>query len=122
MSYTWWIQNRIGQTSSGPGAYWVGNTTSNRTNENKAAMPYTPGSAGWSKTVSNTGNLVSKTYGDGVSRQSWDLNQSWTAGTGAGTYTPTTTGCQNFTTGPSGRFAITYSNVPAITAADCVTS
>lgn len=26
-------------------------------------------------------------------------------------YTPTTSGCQNFTTGPSGKFAVTYTGV-----------
>ncbi|MDO5618760.1 hypothetical protein [Kocuria sp.] len=114
VTYEWWIANRIGQTSSGPGAFWVGNQSSNRRSENLAAMPYTPGAGtAWRNTVSNTQNLTNQVYPDGVTRQSWDLNFSWTAGTNgsSGTYTTDTDGCRDFTTGPSGRFAVTYSGV-----------
>lgn len=116
VSYQWWIANRIGQTSAGPGAFWVGNGTSSRNGENYNAMRYTPGSGtAWRNTVSNTQNLAGTEFPDGVTRDAWDLNFLWTAGTNGsnGTYTNDATGCRDFTTGPSGRFAITYTDVKA---------
>lgn len=77
-------------------------------------MPYTPGSGtAWRNTVSNTRNLASTAFPDGVTREAWDLNFAWVAGTNGstGTYTNDATGCRDFTTGPSGRFGITYSGV-----------
>lgn len=116
VTYRWWIANRIGQTSTGPGAFWVGNSSSSRSRQNFGAMPYTSGTGtAWRNTVSNTANLVNQTYPDGVTRQSWDLNCSWTTGTNntSGTYTTDAQGCRDFTTGPSGRFDVTYSGVVA---------
>ncbi len=117
VDYKWWIANRIGQTSSGPGAFWVGNSTSNRRGQNLSAMPWTPKSPGWKTTVSTTANLRDVVYPDGVSRPSWDLNMHFDGGSGAnGTYTPGPDGCVDGTTGPSGRFAITYSGVTKLAA------
>lgn len=116
VTYRWWIANRIGQTSEGPGAFWVGNASSNRRGTNYGTMTYTPGAnTAWRDTVSNTSNLADQVYPDGTTRPSWDLNFSWTAGTNnsSGTYTTDADGCRDFTTGPSGRFGVSYSNVVA---------
>ncbi|MEX3611008.1 hypothetical protein VVR12_08165 [Rothia sp. LK2588] len=76
-------------------------------------MPWTPtAGSGFSSTASSTSNLVSHTYGNGATAQSWDLNMTWSAAADRlKQYTPTTSGCQNFTTGPSGKFAVTYTGV-----------
>ena len=121
ISYQFWIENRQGQTTSGPGAYWMGNTTSNQKGYCASAgctAPWTPtAGSGFRSTVTNTANLQAKVYPDGVTRQSWDLNMTWSSTIAPGTYTTSGT-CQDFTTGPYGRFTDTYTGVTAMTTAD----
>lgn len=113
--YEMWIQNRIGQNSYGPGAFWIGNRTSNWASSCNGGsgtckpMTYTAASTGWTGQVTSLGNLVSQTYSAGTF-QMWNLHFDWKAGSGAGSYT-NVSGCSNFTTGPSGRFPITYTGV-----------
>ena len=104
VSYQWWIANRIGQTSAGPGAFWVGNSTSNRSRQTLSAMPYTPGSGtAWRNTVSNTQNLAGTEFPDGVTRDAWDLNFLWSAGTNGSTPVRTRTTPRGAGTSPLGR-------------------
>ena len=56
ITYQWRIMNRQGQRSSGPGAFWVGNSTSSRASQGRSAMPYPAGSRGWHGSLSNTVN------------------------------------------------------------------
>lgn len=112
ITYQWWIMNRQGQDSSGPGAFWVGNRTSSRSTENRSAMPYTTGSRGWRGSLANTVNNTSVMFPDGTSYPAWDLNFLWNGSNGAnGTYSSGTDGCTNFVSGPSGRFGVTYTGV-----------
>lgn len=116
ISYTFWVQNRIGQTSSGPGAFYVGNTTSDRKTQTFTAMPWTPtAGSGFSSTASSTANLVNHTYSNGQTAQSWDLNMNWTAAQDTLKQYSTSGSCQNFTTGPSSKFIVNYTGVTGIT-------
>lgn len=118
IDYVFWIQNRIGQDSYGPGAFYVKNGTSNRATQNISAMPWTPtAGSGFASTVSSTSNLVDHTFSDGYTGPSWDLRMTWTAGANRlNSYTSTTIGCQTFDSGPSGRFEVVYSGVKGIPA------
>lgn len=116
VTYEWWIENRDGQSSPGPGAFWVGNSWSNRAGETKSAMPYTPGpGTAWRSTVANTDRFISKVFPDGVTRPAFDLRFDWTAGrnNSTGTMTQDAGGCFDFKTGPSGRFEVIYTGVVA---------
>lgn len=117
VTYDYWFQLRNGQTSSGPGIFWVGNTTSNRKSSCGTStcsnMTYSYGSAGW-QPVTSTSRNTTITHTSGP-LASWNLHFEWRAGSGAGSYTAVAgTTCQNFTTGPSGRFITTYTGVPAL--------
>lgn len=118
VTYEFWVMNRIGQQSPGPGAFWMGNTTSDKkgtctTSGCTAAWTPTAGS-GFAPTVTNTANLLNKVYPDGTTRASWDLNMRRDASRDANiadNYTTTSAGCRDFTTGPSSRFPITDTGV-----------
>ncbi|MDO4916890.1 MAG: hypothetical protein Q3974_04660 [Rothia sp. (in: high G+C Gram-positive bacteria)] len=120
ITYQFWIQNRIGQTSPGPGAYYVKNSTSDRASQNVSAMPWSPtAGSGFNPRVSSTVNLTDYLYRDGSTLPSWDLNMSWSSSINTlNSYSTGNSGCQNFTTGPSGRFAINYSGVVGVPAGD----
>ena len=113
VDYQWWIQNRNGQQTGGPGIFWVRNPTSDRScASGGCSMAWSPtAGSGWVPRVTNTRNGVSTTYPEGQVRPSWDLNFSWRASRGPGSYTVLPGGCRQFTTGPSGRFPVNYSNV-----------
>lgn len=115
VTYKWWIENRQGQNVPGPGIYFPGNTTSTVKTSCSGSTCNLAGSGtgGWSSSITTTSNLTNVTYPDGTSRPSWDLNYTWTAGNGAGTYTTDANGCRTFTTGPSGRLTINYNGVTA---------
>lgn len=118
-----WLENRQGQQSSGPGAFWMGNQTASTSGSCRggtcsASWSPTSGS-GFSSTVTNTANNLAKTYPDGSSITSWDINMAWSSSRDrVGSYTAQSSGCRSFTTGPSGRFAVTYSGVIALNNSD----
>lgn len=116
ITYEFWQENRQGQSSPGPGSYYPGNTASDRKSQTLTAMPWTPtAGSGFGTTVSNDQNNVVHTYTDGTSVRSWNLKFTWSSARDTkGTYTSTSLGCQDFTTGPSGRFPINFSNVTAL--------
>lgn len=66
--------------------------------------------ANWSPTVKSTQNNVDPSFSDGSTVKAWDVTLSTKAG--AGTSTTTSARCTNYTTGPSGRFGMTYTNAP----------
>ena len=116
VTYDYWLGLRNGQTSSGPGIFWVGDTTSNRRSSCGSStcsnMTYSYGSAGW-QPVTSTSRSTNIAHLNGTPA-SWNLHFEWRAGSGAGSYSLVTgTTCRNFTTGPSGRFITNYSNVVA---------
>lgn len=112
---TYWIQNRIGQQSPGPGIFWVGNVSSSYYRQNMAALAWNPtAGSGFSPYATNTQNLVPHTYSNGTSGDSWDLNITWSAAQNrlnSYTSSPTNTGCRNFDSGNSGDFYIQYNGV-----------
>ncbi|KIC68482.1 hypothetical protein [Kocuria rhizophila] len=121
--YTFWMENRQGQQSSGPGVFWMGNATASTAgycNSSGCSAPWSPTSgSGFSRTVTNTRNNVATTYPDGTTVPSWDLNMSWTASQDtANRYTTTSDGCRNFDSGPSSRFRVNYTGVTSLTSAD----
>lgn len=120
ISYQFWIQNRIGQDSYGPGAFFMGNALSDRNQSGACratgcSVSWSPtAGSGFATTVTNTANLSPRVYPDGQQRESWDINMRWDPSRDsnvASRYTAGSTGCQNFTTGPSGRFAVNYTGV-----------
>ena len=123
IDYTFWVENRQGQDSSGPGAFWLGNNTASTKgscSSTTCSLTWAPtAGSGFSKTVTNTKNNFSLTYPNGESVPSWDLNMSWTPNANTGkAYTPTPEGCRNFDSGPSGRFRVDYTGVRALTLQD----
>lgn len=125
VTYKFWIQNRQGQTSPGPGAFWMGNSTASTkgscsTGGCTATWTPTAGS-GFSGTVTNTANNSAQVYPNGTSYPSWDINMSWSSSKAPGTYTANGS-CSNFTTGPSGKFGVTYTGVVGPTTAGAATS
>lgn len=117
ITYAFWIENRIGQSSPGPGAFWMGNPSSDQQGyctSNGCTAPFQPPSgSGWAAQVTNTANLFGITHPSGDSLRSWDINMSWRP-TGSEEYNTDASGCRSFSTGPSGRFAVTYSDVTAL--------
>ncbi|GGH61441.1 hypothetical protein [Rothia aerolata] len=120
ITYEFWTENRVGQDSPGPGAFYVKNVRSDRYNQPSNAMPWTPtAGSGFANTTSTTANLVNHTYQSGSTAQSWNLIMTWDASRDSNIssrYTASSTGstgCRNFTTGPSSRFVVNYSNVVA---------
>lgn len=116
----YWFETRTaGQT--GPGAFWMGASSSDRRgscNSGVCSTSWTPESAGFVPTVTSTTSNSSQTYPDGTVHPSWDAIMTWDANRDAGTYTTNANGCQNFTTGESGKFIVTYAGVPALTTSD----
>lgn len=139
IQYEFWTSNRIDQKSPGPGFFWIGNpstqyssyainapipwtaSVSNRNNvlslTKLGTSPTPTAGSGFVPTVQSTQNLVNHTYPSGATEQSWNLIMTWEASRDSNIssrYTASSTsGCRNFTTGPSGRFPIIYSNVVA---------
>lgn len=124
----WFIENHQGQNAQGNGFFFIGNTSSSYNKSGQCTAvgcsvtwttqpePVTGQGAdstlpraGWSSTVTNTQNNQDTVYSDGVTREAWDVNLKYT---GSGTYTTTAAGCQSYTTGGSGRFAVNYTDVP----------
>ena len=137
------VQNRQGQTSPGPGAFFMGNVSTNwykaadctsvgcSVNWTGPAGPVggqehsTGPGTGWSSTVTNTQNLVNHTFSNGATYPAWDVNLSWTpTSTSAYTLTTNANGCTTFTTTPSGRFGVNYYGVTGATAGStmCITA
>lgn len=143
IKYTFWIENRQGQSSSGPGIFWIGNPTSNlygtctsskcsvlwdpqhtppldpkkfpTTQPSQVSQGPTPNS-GFSTTVTNTVNNIDKTYPDGSVVKSFDVNMTWSAARDSvATYNTEATGCQTFDSGSSSRFPVYYTGVVAMT-------
>ena len=118
IQYEFWTSNRIGQDSPGPGIFYIKNSSSDRASQPQNAFPWapTPGS-GFANTTSSTKNLIDYTYQSGATLPSWNLIMTWDASRDANIasrYTSSSTsGCRNFTTGPSSRFAVNYKNVIA---------
>ncbi len=112
---TYWVQNRIGQQSPGPGIFWIGNVSSSYYGQNMSALRWTPtAGSGFSPTATNTQNLVNHTYSNGTSGQSWDLNLTWSAAQNRqNSYTASATNpsCRTFDSGESGSFVIQYNGV-----------
>lgn len=113
IEYVFWVQNRIGQDSPGPGAFYVLNKTSNRASQSISAMPWSPtAGSGFANTAFSTVNLVNHTFTDGFTAQAWDLHMTWSASSNRlNSYTETSTGCRTFDTGKSGRFEVIYTGV-----------
>lgn len=124
ITYNFWIQNRQGQSSSGPGAFWMGNSTASAKGRKCTASgctaTWTPtAGSGFDNVVTNTGNNLTMTYPNGENLPSWDVNMTWSAARDTvGTYTTDGTGCSDFTTGPSAKFRVDYTGVPALSDAD----
>ncbi len=123
ISYAFWIENRQGQTSSGPGTFWMGNTTastrSSCTSSGCTATWKPTAGSGFSNYVINTGNNQLTVYPTGETYPSWDINMTWSATKDTlNLYSPQETGCRTFTTGPSDKFRVDYSGVPALSTAD----
>lgn len=69
---------------------------------------------GWSNIVTNTQNNTPTVFTDGNTYYAWDATLTWEATNGGGIYgAPQSTGCRDFGTGESGRFAVNYTNVPS---------
>lgn len=138
------VMNRQGQTSPGPGAFFMGNVSTNWYRARNCtsvgcSVPWTGPiggvvgmpdrstgpNAGWSQTVTNTRNNVNHTFSNGTVAPAWDVNLTWSP-TSSNAYTLTTdsTGCTTFKTTPSGRFGVNYYGVTGTTqgAATCVTA
>lgn len=118
-----WIENRQGQTSSGPGTFWMGNSTASAKDRKCTATSCTAtdphGGSGFSGYVTNTGNNQSTVYPTGETYPSWDINMTWSATKDTlNLYSPQETGCRTFTTGPSGKFRVDYEGRPALSTAD----
>ncbi|WP_423447051.1 hypothetical protein AABM36_02025 [Kocuria sp. KSNUG] len=124
ITYNFWIQNRKDQTSSGPGAFWMGDSTASSKDKKCTASgctsTWTPtAGSGFDNVVTNTGNNLTKTYPNGENLPSWDVNMTWSAARDTvGTYTTDGAGCRDFTTGPSAKFRVNYTGVPALSDAD----
>lgn len=134
IKYEFWTSNRIDQKSSGPGIFWIGNPSTQYSSyavgsSSTRPIPWTesvtgytsanggtptPGS-GFVPVVQSTQNLVNHEYPSGAVERSWNLIMTWEASRDsniASRYTSSSTSdCRNFTTGPSARFPIVYSNV-----------
>lgn len=124
IGYTFWMENRQGQQSSGPGAFWMGNPTASTRgscNSSGCSATWSPTSgSGFAPSATNTRNNYSLVYPDGGDPlPSWDLNMTWSANRDTvATYTATPDGCRNFDSGPSSRFRVDYTGVTALTTAD----
>lgn len=123
ITYNFWLENRQGQQSSGPGAFWMGNSTASTSgscSNGRCSASWSPTSgSGFSSTVTNTANNRATVYPDGVSTPSWDVNMTWSAANDrVGIYSTSANGCRAFTTGPSSRFSVSYSGVIALNTAD----
>lgn len=139
------VQNRQGQTSPGPGAFFMGNTS---TNWNKAGACTNVGCSvnwtgkvglinnsvdnstapgtGWSSKVTNTQNLASHTFSNGTVAPAWDVNLTWSP-TSSAAYSSQTTnaaGCTTVVTTPSGRFGVNYYGITGATlgSGTCITA
>lgn len=121
ITYAFWIENRIGQDSPGPGAFWMGNNTSSVQGSCTTAgctVSFTPtAGSGFAGIVTNTARLRETQFPSGETLRAWDINLTWSSAVSPGTYTDQPSGCRNFTTGPSGRFPVTYSGVVGLTSA-----
>lgn len=115
----WFEARAAGQT--GPGAPWMGASTSDKRGScgsGVCSVGWTPESSGFEPTVTSATSNSSQTYPDGTVHPSWDATMTWDASRGPGTYTTNANGCQDFSTGESGSFVITYSGVAALSTAD----
>lgn len=125
IDYQFWIQNRIGQASSGPGFFFLSNSTSDKKTACGGAgcsVAWSPtAGSGFVPTVTNTANQVNHTFPTiGVTSPSWDVNMKGLPDQDtnlASRYT-TAGACQNFDSGPSSKFTVNYTGVTALTSAD----
>ena len=124
ISYTFWMENQQGQGSSGPGVFWMGNSTASTRNTCSngtcnASWSPTSGS-GFRSRVTNTVNNTTVEHPNAGPLPSWDVNMFWSAAqdTGNRYKVDSQTGCRNFDSGPSGRFRVDYTGVVALTTAD----
>lgn len=146
LKYTFWIENRQGQKAGGPGAFWLGNSTSHlsgsctssrcsvlwdrqhtpaldprkfpTTRPDQVSQQPTPGS-GFSTTVTNTSNNLDKVFPDGSTVTSFDINMTWSAARDSvATYSANSTGCLTFNSGSSSRFPVYYTGVRSLTNTD----
>lgn len=119
IEYVFWVQNRIGNESSGPGAFYVHHPSSSRKDQGLNAMPWTPTSgSGFAPTASSTVNQGMQggthTFMDGTVAPAWNLRMNWTADRyQTDPYSVDSSGCRTFDTGSSGRFGVTYRDVVA---------
>lgn len=130
----WFIQNHIGQTSRGDGAFFLGNSSTNYYKSGQctavgctvtwvAQPPANTGgknfatapAAGWTNKVTNTQNLKDTVFPNGKTYPAWDAILTWAPGSGSESYTNVSGGCRNFQSGDNaGYFGVTYTNIPTV--------
>lgn len=125
-----WLIQQSAAGSAAPGIPAIGDISSNRvTQVRRGNITHQPGAAGWNAVATTTGTTTNMQYSglngvDGGTYNFWDLTFMWNAPRNtAGNYSKdSATGCITFTTGDSGLFDIGYSNLPALTQAQCSSS
>ena len=135
------ILRREGQDSTGPGVFYVGNQTVNKTDvgyegntssgtltplrptpnrsltgmasaTHTTATAFAAPGSGWSQTIQAQNGIPNVEFGHNITGTAWKLTYTWSRQRDRiATYTQTADGCYTFNSGTSGRFNVTYSGV-----------